>query len=203
MSEESFERAAPTTRRQFMGASALAGAGLLLSACGGGSGGGGGGGGGGGKVTLQALHQQQAGYSADDIKGMTDAFMKANPNIKVENTLVAYEALHDKIVAAAPSGTYDVVLMDCIWPAEFASKHLVVDLTSRVKSLSGLDNVFPGAIGTAEYQNKYYGMPWLLDTKYLFYNTAMLKQAGVDPKQLGTWDGVRQAAAQLKSKGVV
>src|SRR3954454_12370295 len=154
MSEESFKRAAPTTRRQFMGASALAGAGLLLSACGGG-------GGGGGKVTLHALHQQQAGYSADDIKGMTAGFMKGHPDIKVENTLVAYEALHDKIVAAAPAGTYDVVLMDCIWPAEFASKHLVADLTSRVQSLSGLDNIFPGAIGTAEYQHKYYGMPWL------------------------------------------
>ena len=38
--------------------------------------------------------------------------MKANPDIKVDNTLVAYEALHDKIVTAAPAGTYDVVLMD-------------------------------------------------------------------------------------------
>ena len=35
---------------------------------------------------------------------MTKAFEKANPNIKVNNTLVAYEALHDKIVAAAPPG---------------------------------------------------------------------------------------------------
>ena len=42
--------------------------------------------------------------------------------VKVNNTLVAYEALHDKIVAAAPAGTYDVVLGDCIWPAEFGSK---------------------------------------------------------------------------------
>ena len=56
---------------------------------------------------------------------MTAAFEKANPNIKVNNTLVAYEALHDKIVAAAPAGTYDVVLGDCIWPAEFGSKKIV------------------------------------------------------------------------------
>lgn len=106
---------------------AAAGAGVLVSACGGGSGGGGGNG---GTVTIHALHQQQAGYSASDIHGLTAAFMKANPKIKVENTLVAYEALHDKIVAAAPAGTYDVALMDCIWPAEFASKHIVADISS-------------------------------------------------------------------------
>src|SRR6185312_9495957 len=62
-----------------------------------------------GPVTLNNLFQQQAGYSAADLAGMTKLFEQANPNIKVNNTLVAYEALHDKIVAAAPAGTYDVV----------------------------------------------------------------------------------------------
>ena len=60
---------------------------------------------------------------------MTAAFEKAYPNIKVNNTLVAYEALHDKIVAAAPAGTYDVVLGDVIWPAEFGSKGIVKDIS--------------------------------------------------------------------------
>ena len=30
----------------------------------------------------------------------------------------------------------------------------------------------------ADYQGKYYGMPWILDTKYLFANGTMLKKAG-------------------------
>ncbi len=134
---------------------------------------------------------------------MTTAFMKANPTIKVENTLVAYEALHDKIVAAAPAGTYDVVLMDCIWPAEFAKKHVVADISDKVKALSGLSGIFPGAIQTAQYEGKYYGMPWLLDTKYLFYNTEMLQKAGIKPEQLATWDGVKSAAQALKAKNIV
>src|ERR1041384_4538436 len=85
-----------------------------------------------GPVTLNNLFQQQAGYSADDLAGMTAAFEKAHPNIKVNNTLVAYEALHDKIVSAAPAGTYDVVLGDCIWPAEFGSKGIVRDMSDLV-----------------------------------------------------------------------
>jgi multiple sugar transport system substrate-binding protein len=188
------------TRRRFLTVSAATGAAIYLSACGGSDDDGGGGKG--GKVTINALHQQQAGYSASDIRGMTAAFERAHPNIKVKNTLVAYEALHDKIVAAAPAGSYDVVLIDCIWPAEFGSKHIVADLTDKVKALP-TDTIFPGAIETALYKDRYYGMPWLLDTKYLFYNKQMLKKAGVEPDQLATWDGVKSAAQALRSKGVV
>lgn len=186
------------SRRGFLTAAMGVGAGAALAACGSGSGSGNS-----GQVTIRALHQQQAGYSASDIQGMTAAFMTANPNIKVENTLVAYDALHDKIVAAAPAGTYDVVLMDCIWPTEFAKKQVVADISSKVKALSGLDGIFPGAIETAKYQDKYYGMPWLLDTKYLFYNTEMLQKAGIKPDQLATWDGVKAAAQTLKTKNIV
>ena len=111
---------------------------------------------------------------------MTKLFEQANPNIKVNNTLVAYEALHDKIVAAAPAGTYDVVLGDCIWPAEFGSKGIVKDISSDVNSLP-TSQIFPGALVMADYKSKYYGMPWILDTKYMYANGSMLKKAGVSP----------------------
>jgi multiple sugar transport system substrate-binding protein len=185
------------TRRGLLGAGAVAGAALVFGACGGG-----GSSKSGGSVTINALLQKQAGYSEDDIAGMTAAFEKAHPNIKVKPTLVAYEALHDKIVAAAPAGSFDVVLIDVIWPAEFGSKHLVADITDRVSAL-GVGQILPGALATAKYNGRFYGVPWILDSKYLFYNDDMLKQAGVPASQLGTWDGVVAAAQKLKSKGVV
>ena len=54
-----------------------------------------------------------------------------------------------------PAGTYDVVLGDCIWPAEFGSKGIVVDLSSKVKELPA-SQIFPGAIQMANYQGKYF-----------------------------------------------
>ena len=73
-------------------------------------------------TTLNALFMKQAAYSEDDVRAMTADFEKANPGVKVNLEFVPYEALHDKIVAAAGSGAqgYDVVLFDTIWPAEFA-----------------------------------------------------------------------------------
>ena len=115
---------------------------------------------------------------------------------------MAYEALHDKIVAAAPAGTYDVVLIDVIWPAEFGSKKIVADVTSQFPA-DWKSGMLGGALTTAEYQNKFYGVPWILDTKYFYYNTDMLTKAGVDASTLSTWDGVLAAAKTLKDKKVV
>jgi multiple sugar transport system substrate-binding protein len=132
---------------------------------------------------------------------MTEQFQKQNPGISVNLTFVAYEALHDKIVAAAPAGTYDTVLVDVVWPAEFASKKMIVDVTDRFPE-SERSKIFPGALKTTEYEGGYYGVPWILDTKYFFYNKKMLGEAGVDSPP-DTWDAVVEAARALKSKGVV
>ena len=74
---------------------------------------------------------KQAAYSEQDVKAMTDAFTAANPNVTVVPEFVAYDALHDKIVTdqVGGSGQYDIVLMDAIWPAEFAKAGIVTDIT--------------------------------------------------------------------------
>jgi multiple sugar transport system substrate-binding protein len=200
------------TRRRFITTTASAGAAMYLAACGSSSSSSSASKSASGsatssasssaQVTLNNLFQQQAGYSASDLSGMTAAFEQAYPNIKVNNTLVAYEALHDKIVAAAPAGTYDVVLGDCIWPAEFGSKGIVKDISTEVTSLPD-SQIFPGALIMANYKSKYYGMPWILDTKYMYANGSMLKKAGISPSELTTWSGVVAALKKIKAKGLV
>ena len=180
------------SRREFLELGAAGTSLLLLAGCGGEQGGGSG--------TLNALFMKQAAYSETDVKNMTEQFQKQNPGIKVNLTFVAYEALHDKIVAAAPAGTYDTILVDVIWPAEFASKKMIVDITDRFPE-SERSKIFAGGLKTTEYDSRYYGVPWILDTKYFFYNKKMLGEAGVNPPD--TWDAAVEAARTLKSKGVV
>lgn len=174
----------------------------LLTACGVGGGGANTGGSGNGKGNIRALFMKQAGYSETDIRAMTTAFQAANPGVKVTADFVAYEALHDKTVAAAPAGTYDVVLIDVIWPAEFGSKRIVSDVSAQWPS-TWKQQMLGGAVATPEFNSKFYGVPWILDTKYFYYNQTHLQKAKVDPAQLATWDGVLQAARSLKTAGVV
>lgn len=204
-------------RRRFLFGVAGFGAAGLLAACGGtadkpaGSSGAGGsstapssGGSGGAELSgaITGLFMKQAGYSEDHINEMAAAFMKLHPKLKVNTEFVAYEALHDKIVAAAPAGTYDLVFIDVIWPAEFATKGLIADISSRIPSNWSSD-VLKGALDSAVYQGKYYGVPWLLDAKFFYYNKDLLTKAGVDPAGVTTWDGVATAAKAIKDKAGV
>ena len=155
------------------------------------------------ETTLNALFMSQAAYSEADIKAMTADFEKANPGVKVALEFVPYEALHDKIVAASGAGAdgYDVVLFDVIWPAEFATRGFLTDVTDKIPA-DATAKIFDGAWTTVEYDGKRYGMPWILDTKYLFYNEDMLKQAGIanPPK---TWAELATQAKAIKDKGIV
>ena len=154
--------------------------------------------------TLNALFMAQAAYSDNDVRAMTHDFEAAHPGTTVNLEFVPYEALFDKIVASKAAGGsgYDVVLYDVIWPAASARDGVLQDVTARVKGSIDTTKVFDGAWSTSLYDGKYYGLPWILDTKYLFYNTDMLAKAGIaaPPK---TWDELLADAKILKDKKVV
>ena len=155
------------------------------------------------KTVIRGLFMKQAGYQESDIEAMTADFEAANPDIDVQTEYVSYEALHDKIVtsSAAKSGAYDVVLVDCIWPAEFAQAGFVLDVSDKVTEEMRAD-IWPGALEAATYQGKLYGMPWLNDVLYLYYNEEMLKAAGFEapPK---TWTEMEQMGMAAVEKGLV
>jgi multiple sugar transport system substrate-binding protein len=153
-----------------------------------------------GPVTLNGLFMKQAGYSEDDVTAATKEFQAANPGITVNLTFVPYEQLEQKITTSAEAGTYDVVLSDGPFTAKFAKSGLV----QSVPELADADvkDIFAGAIDSSVYQGKLYGMPWLNDVKYLFYNKAMLAKAGFKepPKTL---DEMLAMAKTLKAKKIV
>ncbi len=153
-----------------------------------------------GQVTLNALFMKQAGYSEDDCNAIIAAFEAANPDIKVVPTYMAYEDLETKILATANSGGFDIVPGDCIWTAQFAQAGLAKDLTDKVSGIE-LADVWPGSIDAITYQGKYYGLPWLNDVKYLFYNKQMIKDAGFENPP-ATWDELVTQATAIKEKGL-
>jgi multiple sugar transport system substrate-binding protein len=154
-------------------------------------------------VTIKALFMQQTAYSDNDVRNMTADFEKTHPGIKVDLEFVAYPALHDKIVASEGSSSsgYDTVLFDDMWPPEFAQNGFLTDVTGLIPPAAD-KGVFSGAWSTVSYQGKRYGMPWILDTYYLYYNKVMLAKVGINtpPK---TWDELAQDAKLLKAKNIV
>ena len=103
-------------------------------------------------VTLNALFMKQAGYSEEDVTAMTQAFTEST-GIQVNPTFVAYEELAPKILTSAASGGYDVILGDCIWPAQFAKAGLVLNVTDRLSELD-LDDIYQGALDATKYEGQ-------------------------------------------------
>ncbi|EDL66555.1 extracellular solute-binding protein [Bacillus sp. SG-1] len=152
-------------------------------------------------VTLNALFMKQAGYSEEDVKNITKEFEDKNPGIKVNPTFVPYESLEQKIQTSAKSGGYDVVIVDAPWTAKFAQAGFVKDVSDKISD-DVKSEVFQGALDSVSYDGKNYGMPWLNDTKYLFYNKEMLKKAGFEnPPE--TWEELMEQAKVIKDKGIV
>ena len=124
------------------------------------------------QAVVHVLTMDQAAMSVDQMNEVATEFMAANPDIKVEMTYVPYEQVHDKFVTGAATNppTYDVVMTDVVWYDEFVKKGYLADTTSKVTQ-DMKDNIFPAAWNVVTRNGKSYGMPWRLDTKYLYYNT--------------------------------
>lgn len=148
-------------------------------------------------VTINALFMKQAGYQEEDIIAGTRDFQNAHPEINVNLTFVPYEQLEEKIITSAQAGSYDVVLSDGPFTAKFAQAGIV----KAVPALSAADakDIFEGALSSTLYKGKSYGMPWLNDSKYLFYNKKILKAAGfANPPK--TWEELTAQSKVIRDK---
>ncbi len=155
-----------------------------------------------GPVTVKVLTMDQAAMTVQEMNSIAQEFTAANPNIKVDITYVPYESVHDKIVTglAAKPPAYDVIMVDVIWYDEFVKAGYLADITSKITP-EMRQGIFPAAWNVVTRGGKVYGMPWLLDAKYLFYNKDLLQQAGFSapPK---TWEELMTQAQAIKAKGV-
>lgn len=156
-----------------------------------------------GPATIRVLTMEQAGPTTDEMNAIVAEFNKANPDIKVVIEYVAYDALHDKITTSMASKppAYDVFLVDDIWYAEFAKAGYSLDVSSRITQ-DMRTKIFPAAWDITTVGGKVYGMPWLLDQKYFYYNEDMLKRAGfTDPPK--TWEELLTQAKAMKDQKIV
>lgn len=154
------------------------------------------------KESLNVLYMAQAGYQPDDIRAMADLFEFLTGD-SVNLTFVKYDEQHEKIVASAvsPVATYDVILLDLIWTAEFASKKMVVPLDKYITPQMKKD-IAPAIWDAFTYDGHVWAMPFLANFQLFFYNENMIKRAGFagPPKTLE--EMVEQMKA-MKAKGIV
>lgn len=130
-------------------------------------------------------------------------FTKAT-GIKVHEIGVDYNSLYDKVTTAAMSNSsdIDVTEMDTIWAGQYYAGQIAVDLSTVVPK-SYWSRFTNSSLGSVTYDGHVMGMPWYSSTKHLYWNTAILKKAGIS-KPPTTLDEFRKDSLliQKKVKGV-
>ena len=111
---------------------------------------------------------------------------KAHPDERVTIMLLPESAngqlaqLTANLQAASP--VYDVIDMDVVWTAEFASAGWIIPLHDNDFPLGGF---LPPAVDTARYHGRLYAVPDYSNADVLYYRKDILADAGVAPPR--TW----------------
>jgi multiple sugar transport system substrate-binding protein len=92
----------------------------------------------------------------------------------------------------AGSSEYDVIDMDVVWTAEFASAGWIIPLDAKMFPLG--DFLRP-AVDTAMYDGRLYAVPDYSNADLLYYRKDILADAGVQPPK--TWAQLRQDAETI------
>lgn len=134
------------------------------------------------------------------VQTLVDAFNQQHPAINV-----TYEEM------PADTGRYrerlrtmfrrggagiDVIAGDVIWPAEFASKGWISDLSGRFPQVER-DKFLDEPIKANTRQGKIWGVPWYTDVGLLYYRKDLLDQSGF-PNPPETWDELKTIALKVK-----
>jgi multiple sugar transport system substrate-binding protein len=144
------------------------------------------------------------------LEHIANAYNATNPAVEVQFVQVpGSETDVTSLMTAVRGGTGpDVYMLDRFTVAQRASDGLLEDLTADLAKLDPhlRDKYLPFAWGEDQYRGRTYGLPFDTDTRGLYYNKGMLRDAGIDPGELDRKNGpitlerLREIARKIDTK---
>jgi multiple sugar transport system substrate-binding protein len=158
--------------------------------------------GGEGPITLNFLHAQDPATFDKAVA----SFEKDNPEITVELQAVPFDDLNAAVQSRVgeEDTSIDVYEVDEPRVAGFASRGYLLELDDLRAEAEG--QVDPQALEITSWDGKQYAMPRWTSSQLLYYNPALLEQAGIkapssDPETPMTWQEVSAAGQKAQDAG--
>ena len=191
-------------RRQFLiGASGLAAAATTmgLAACAPGSSGGGSQGGGQGSANDLALAFWGNPTRNKNTQAEIDAFMKANPDIKIAGQPGEFNTYWDKLATQTAGGNApDIIQMDMNYISEYGTRGALLDL-----SAVDVSKFVEGTVDSGKINGKLVGVNAGINSALIFGNAKVFEKAKMDlpADKTWTWDQLIEVGAEVASKAGV
>jgi len=107
-------------------------------------------------------------------------FTKQHPKITVRADYTSYSKLNEKLTTSIVGGKpYDIMIMGAGWVPPFATKNVLMDLEMDKAKLAAQYN--ERVLSAGIYEDKVYGLPIMLDTRFGYYRKDFFEKAGLDP----------------------
>ncbi|MCC5876376.1 MAG: extracellular solute-binding protein [Candidatus Sumerlaeia bacterium] len=130
-----------------------------------------------------------------DLRPVLDEFEAANPGIRVHAEQLPWDRGFERILLSlATRRPPDVCELGMTWLAPFAEEGVLVDLTDLLSDSMDERTL----VDASSYDGRLYAAPWMVGSRLLFYNRAMLREAGyADARPPSTWAELEEMSARI------
>lgn len=154
-----------------------------------------------GVVTLRMWHTYSDQETAVFEQEVIPLFERQYPNIRIEAQFYPYsDQLRSMLIASVgTTDAPDLMRMDIAWVPEYAKLGILTPIDEREEFAGVVQDVFPAALLTAQYKERYYGVPINTNTKVAIYHKRLLEEAGFKEPP-ATFEQLIGVAAALREK---
>lgn len=142
------------------------------------------------------------GNEAARVPEVLRAFEQANPGLRVRVQALPWTAAHERLLTAyAGNALPDVAQIGNTWVSEMTAIGALRPVEESERGL--LDDNFPGVLETNRIGDRYFALPWYVDTRLLFYRTDILARAGYErvPEDWAGWKASMHAVKRAAGAG--
>lgn len=145
-------------------------------------------------VEIEFWHKYSGDQHAEHISALIKEFMEEHKNIRVKELGLPFGDYNQKIETALAAGTTpDLMIGDLDnTPRYRGMRGQIMNIQEYVDE-SGIDmeKFFPATVEMCTYNGDLYALPFITDTRVLYWNKEHFREAGLDPeKPPVTWDEV-------------
>ncbi|MCD0453035.1 ABC transporter substrate-binding protein [Actinocorallia sp. API 0066] len=167
-------------------------------------------------IVLESYNFGQAGPWTDTFNEVVAAFRTAHPNIEVtaqkpqgnsaNPATDTISSLQTQMAAGHPPDVVQLGFSDLDFTVNQLKAVPLDDMVGKdevTKNFEGTRHPYAATARTlGDWDGKTYGIPFVLSTPVLYFNTELFKKAGLDPaKPPTTWSEVKTAAQKIKATG--
>jgi len=127
---------------------------------------------------------------------------EAENNCEIEVLDLEFDDLHSKIAldAANETGTYDLVMVDGSWMAEFTENGVLTNLSEQGYSFD--DDIIPGTTSICMVDDNIYLAPYFGNVTVMLYNKQLVADAGYTGEgDIESWEDVMKICESAQAAG--